>query len=725
MTMNKLLLLIFSLFVACSIEENGPTGLMVEFIREPEQTLILDRNPEFSWVVPVEAVFQTAFQIQIASSKSLLQKNETDIWDSNKIIDDNSIEISYAGDQLSDNEIYYWRVRIWDQKNDPTPFSDIQPFRTGKLEDYASSNNRFISKLIEPEKLIKNSDNNYFIDFGKDAFGTLLFQNIKSNSSDTIIVHLGEKAKGNRVDRDPGGSIRYQKVELVLDPDKEEYEIKLPANKRNTSGAAIKLPDSLGVIMPFRYCEIEDFHEELLKESIQQKTYAYYFDDRESYFESSDSILDQVWELCKYSIKATSFTGLYVDGDRERIPYEADAYINQLGHYYTDREYSMARLTNEYFIDHPTWPTEWILHTVPMFYLDYMFTGNSESLKQYYDKLKQKTLLSLARPDGLISSKNLSSEIMKELGFTDPDARLKDIVDWPPGQKNTGWQLATAEGERDGYEMVEINTVVNAFHYQNLKQMAAIAGVLNKKEDSIFFLNRAKQVKNSINEILLDYKKGIYLDGEASTHSSLHANMFPLAFDLVPDDHKESVIKFIKTRGMACSVYGSQYLLEGLYKSGEASYAMSLLTATHDRSWWNMIRSGSTISMEAWDIKYKPNTDWNHAWGAVPANIIPSGVWGIIPLEPGYSKSRIKPQLAELKTSKIMVPTIRGSIKAEFRQVEGSYEFLIDLPGNMDCEFIYPIKGNSSIYLNDEKINNYKGVLNLFPGTNRISIKPI
>jgi hypothetical protein len=129
--------------------------------------------------------------------------------------------------------------------------------------------------------------------------------------------------------------------------------------------------------------------------------------------------------------------------------------------------------------------------------------------------------------------------------------------------------------------------------------------------------------------------------------------------------------------------------------------------------------------MEAWDIKYKPNTDWNHAWGAVPANIIPSGVWGIVPVEPGYSKCRIKPQLAELKTSKIMVPTIRGSIKAEFKHVDDSYEFLIDLPGNMDCEFIYPINESSSIYLNEEIINNFKGVLNLFPGRNNISIKPI
>ena len=723
--MHKFLIIILSLFAACNIEKNGPTGLMVEFIREPEQTIILDRNPEFSWIVPVEAEFQTAYQIQIASSRSLLKKNETDIWDSSKITNKNSIEISYPGNQLFDNTTYYWRVRIWDEKDNPTSFSKIQIFRTGKFEDYATTNNRFISELIQPDQLIKNKDNNFFIDFGKDAFGTLLLQNVNVNSADTIIIYLGEKAKGDRVDRDPGGSIRYQKVELVLDPDKEEYEIKLPANKRNTSGAAINLPDSLGIIMPFRYCEIENFHGELHKENIQQKTFTYYFDDSESYFESSDSILNQVWDLSKYSIKATSFTGLYVDGDRERIPYEADAYINQLGHYYTDREYSMARRTNEYFIKYPTWPTEWILHTVPMFYMDYMFTGNTESLEHYYDKLKQKTLLSLAREDGLISSKNITSDIMSQLGFTDPDARLRDIVDWPPGQKDTGWQLATEEGERDGYEMVEINTVVNAFHYQNLKQMATIAGVLERKEDSLFFLKRARQVKNSINEKLLDSKNGIYLDGENSSHSSLHANMFPLAFDLVPDNRKESVIKFIKSRGMACSVYGSQYLLKGLYRSGEADYAMSLLTATHDRSWWNMIQSGSTISMEAWDIKYKPNTDWNHAWGAVPANIIPSGMWGIIPVEPGYSKSRIKPQLAGLKTSKILVPTIRGSIKAEFIQTVDSYEFHIELPGNMKSEFVLPIPEKSAIYFNGKRINSYKGILILLPGPNIISIKPI
>lgn len=79
---------------------------------------------------------------------------------------------------------------------------------------------------------------------------------------------------------------------------------------------------------------------------------------------TNNDTLNQIWDLCKYSIKATSFTGVYVDGDRERIPYEADALINKLFHYGVDREYAMARRSHEYLLQHSTYPTEWILQAV-------------------------------------------------------------------------------------------------------------------------------------------------------------------------------------------------------------------------------------------------------------------------------------------------------------------------------------------------------------------------
>ena len=358
-----------------------------------------------------------------------------------------------------------------------------------------------------------------------------------------------------------------------------------------------------------------------------------------------------------------------MDGDRERIPYEGDAYINQLGHYCVDREYAMARYTHEYLIQHPTWPTEWQLHSVMMAWADFMYTGETRSLELFYDDLCTKTLIDLAREDGLISTETglCTQDFERRLNLYHPryifDHGLRDLVDWPPGSFTNGGQ-----GERDNHEMLPINSVVNAFHYRALILMSRIAGALERTEDQQSFADQGEKVRETINRVLFDHKHGVYIDGENSSHASLHSNMFMLAFDIVPEERQESVVSFVKSRGMACSVYGSQFLLEALYKNNEDEYALELLIAQHDRSWWNMIQSGSTITMEAWDWKYKNNLDWNHAWGAAPANIIPRFLMGIRSLEPGYKKVLIQPQPGKLESAKIKLPSIRGDIIVQFEK---------------------------------------------------------
>jgi alpha-L-rhamnosidase len=584
---------------------------------------------------------------------------------------------------------------------------------------------KFKIEMIAPVLIEKTAIDSWFIDFGKDAFGTLVL-NLNIDKDDTLIIHLGEKLSSPRtIDRNPGGTIRYQRVKLAVSRGVNHYELTLPPDKRNTNPPAVALPPSFGVITPFRYCEIMNLTTDLVKDNIKQKAFFYSFNDDASYFTSSDTILNQIWDICKYSIKATSFCGLYIDGDRERIPYEGDALINQLSHYSVDAEYSLAKRTNEYFMSHPTWPTEWILHTVILFYYDYLYSGDPGLLTKYYDALKTKTLIDLEREDGLISvkSENNNDDLMGRLGFKDTKQRLRDIVDWPPAQKDTGWKLITAEGERDGYEMVDINTVVNAFHYYNLKLMSEMAGWLGKKDDSEFFLNRSQLVKKSINAKLFDSKKGIYTDGENSTHSSLHANMFPLAFGLVPEKYTGTVTDFIITRGMACSVYGAQHLLDGLYGAGESEYAFALLTSTAGRSWWNMIRSGSTITLEAWDMKYKPNSDWNHAWGAAPANIITRHLWGIRPVTPGFGRAIINPKLGKLLSTQIIVPTLKGAIRASYKRVSYNADlYSIDIPEGISADFVIPSKVFRSVQVNNEKTIALKGIVKLKAGHNNIEI---
>jgi hypothetical protein len=233
--------------------------------------------------------------------------------------------------------------------------------------------------------------------------------------------------------------------------------------------------------------------------------------------------------------------------------------------------------------------------------------------------------------------------------------------------------------------------VVNCFFYENMRMMAELAALMKKTEDAAFFGKMASKVKHSINEKLLDQHRGVYIDGIGSGHSSLHSNMLPLAFGIVPEEYRPSVIDFVKSRKMACSVYGAQYLLEGLFLSGEADYALELMTSTSDRSWWNMIRSGTTVTMEAWDMKYKPNSDWNHAWGAAPGNIISRHLWGITPSKPGFASVEVKPQMSDLRHSHIKVPTMKGPIHAEYRhsEAEGSF-YMITLPDDMEGMFMLP-----------------------------------
>lgn len=488
-------------------------------------------------------------------------------------------------------------------------------------------------------------------DFGRDAFGWLEADIPEGE----YVVRLGEKLDASgRIDMKPGGTIRAAETRLRTDG-RGFTRIPLIPDERNTRGVnrtthAYPIPEKFGVVMPFRYAEVLGLPAETSAISLRRQVLHWPIDMRSSSFVCSDGRLNEVHDFCKYSIWATSFTGVYVDGDRERIPYEADAYINQLGHYAIDADFEMGRRTFVFLMDHPTWPTEWAQHMIMMAWADWMYSGETNLVSMYFGRLKdEKLLLNLAREDGLLA--------------TCPDhsrADQGDIVDWPVG-------------ERDGFVFKPVNAVVNAFHYRNLREMRDIAFAIGKTEDAAFFADRADKVRESFDRAFYDAAKGLYADGEGAGHSSLHANAAALAFGLVPSDRKGRISDFLVSRGMACSVYFAQYLLEALFESGRAQEAISLMTADGDRSWLGMLAQGSTITMEAWSLKAKPNQDWNHAWGTPPLNVISRYVLGVKPLKPGFSEVAVSPQVGNLKLVEGRVPTPRGAISV--RVVEGKVEF--------------------------------------------------
>jgi hypothetical protein len=541
---------------------------------------------------------------------------------------------------------------------------------------------------VEPEVLVRTADDRWFVDFGRAAFGTIKLT-VDSPDEREIQVILGEVPEDNYgINANPGGARRYQVIPLKLSSGSHTYQVEIPTDPRNTKDFAICMPDDLFEVYPFRYCEVVGLPGTLGREDIRQVTVHYPFNDSAATFTSSSKVLNDVWDLCQYTMKATSFCGYYVDGDRERIAYEADAYINQLGHYCCDREYAMGRRTHEYLITTPTWPTEWILDSVLIAWNDFAYTGNTASLEHHYDDLKAKALTEIAREDGLITLELMNDSVLEAIHFAGRSADqfnrgIEDNPDWP-------------QAERDGFDMRPINSETNAFHYRAVTLMEKIADAVCKTEDVLWYRERASQIRNSFVEKLIDSVTGLVVDGEGSDHSSLHANMTALAFGLVPESNRERVLDHLKSKGMACSVYGSQALMEALYEAGESDYALSLLTATNERSWAHMVYDvGTTIALEAWDDRFKPNQDWNHAWGAAPASIIPRHLMGVRPLTPGFEQILIQPQPGSLEWAEITTPTIRGSVTVRFNHVPWQSLHLETVtPSNTTTRVMIPALGS-------------------------------
>lgn len=642
----------------------APRGLICELLRHPESVSITDHRPEFGFVVEsgLRGERLTAYQILVASSQEKLRSDIGDAWDSGKTSSSRTIDVEYDGVPLLPEATYFWKVRWWGTSGVASEWSTPQSFAmAADLDHYETAREPVAQTPMMPTRSVKKEDGTLFLDFGRDAFGWLEL-NVSVPQTVTVRVRLGERAAGDSVAPEPGGNIRYCEVDVELVAGARNHRVQTPRIRQNTTGAAIPLPESLGVVMPFRYVEILDAPVELDAGNVTRVTLHYPNDATESSFSSSDEVLNQVWELSKYSIVAPTFAGIYIDGDRERIPYEGDAYIQQLGHYSTDREFALARFSHEYLLQHPTEYTEWRQHSIMMAWSDWMYTGNIESLARAYDQLaRERTLEDNIVQSGLVAG-----------------SRLEDLVDWP-------------EGERDGHEFWPINTVVNAFFCHNLQLMAEMADALGKQSEGVHYRTLAARAVDALNTALFDTAQGVFVDGVGSSHSSLHSNMFPLAFGLVKKEHERSVVAFVKSRGMACSVYGAQYLLEALYRSGEADAALALLTADTDRSWVNMLRAGATITTEAWDAKYKPNLDWNHAWGAAPANIVARYLLGVRPLEPGFARSEIRPRLGNLRQAEGLVPTIRGAVRVKWDVDSPTGPRLsVELPVSMTANIAVP-----------------------------------
>jgi alpha-L-rhamnosidase len=77
--------------------------------------------------------FQSAYQIQVASSLQVLANNQGDLWDTGQVATNQASQLAYAGSALASHQACYWHVQVWDENGQPSGWSSPASWTMGIL----------------------------------------------------------------------------------------------------------------------------------------------------------------------------------------------------------------------------------------------------------------------------------------------------------------------------------------------------------------------------------------------------------------------------------------------------------------------------------------------------------------------------------------------------------------------------------------------------------------
>lgn len=132
--------------------------LTCEYIKNP---LGIDvQIPRLNWTFNSTSrnQFQSAYEIIISDNIKDIQQDKGNIWSTGKIISSENIQVEYAGTLLQSFIKYYWRVKVYNQNDEASSWSDVNFFETAML------NNDWKAKWIFDGSKNPELDEDYYKD---------------------------------------------------------------------------------------------------------------------------------------------------------------------------------------------------------------------------------------------------------------------------------------------------------------------------------------------------------------------------------------------------------------------------------------------------------------------------------------------------------------------------------------------------------------------------------
>jgi alpha-L-rhamnosidase len=492
---------------------------------------------------------------------------------------------------------------------------------------------------IKPLVVYKLNEGHYLIDFGYEITGQFKAEAF-GEAGQSVDIMCGEE-----LEEGSEGRVRYlmrcncnYKDRWILSGSKdilEHYDYKA-----------------------FRYVEVKAPDKVLRPESFCAIVRHYPMDEEKCKFESSSKLLNSIWKMCKNGVKYGS-QEVYVDcPSREKGQYLGDATVTTHSHLYLSGDLRlfkkclkdfalstyicpgiMAVAPGSFMQEIADFSLQWPLQLLNY----YQQSGDAEFLQEMYPVAEGiiKYFKKYQRADGLL-------ENVKEKW---------NLVDWPDNLRDDydfKLTLPVSEG---------CHNVINAFFCGAVKTVNKIKKILGIEFKDEFEVLREAYIKAFYNNNIK-----LFTDSTESSHTSLHANMLPLFWGLVPREAEKSVVELIRKKRLNCGVYNSYFLLKGLAKVGEYELIYELITTQEEHSWANMLKDGATTCFEAWGKDQKWNTSLCHPWASAPISVLIEEIIGLKPAKQGWEEVLFTPHIPKsLNYISIEFKTVKGIIKMEYK----------------------------------------------------------
>jgi alpha-L-rhamnosidase len=500
---------------------------------------------------------------------------------------------------------------------------------------------------------------------------------IEMDAGELMTGYLTVGVQGGR-----GSVIRMIPSECYEPEDSDPERMRNKGNREDTSGKLIGEPDVYHVagignregseeiyepfwFRTFRYVrlEIETNEEplELLYANYRETGYPL---DVKAQFQCSDKELNILWDLSVRTLKRCMHETYEDCPYYEQLQYSMDSRLMMLFTYLVSADDRMSRRTiADYYRSrqsdgmlqsrYPSTQPQ-IIPSFALYWID--------MLAEHYEYNKDHDLIVTYRP-AMLQLLDWYHERLTPEGIVGVTSnRYWTYFDWV-----TEWPFGAPPESID-----RPMYLLSLMYAASLRKAANLLRVTGWNDAASELEKRADNVCNAVRHLAWSEENQLFRDLPDTEIYSQHSQiMAVLAGVVAGEEAKRLMERTLNLQKYRVSLPYSYLLIQALKKTGLQHRIFDLW----DR-WRVFLSQGLTTLPE---MEVNPRSDC-HAWSAVPLAEFPGTILGIKPIEAGFNKILIEPQLGKLQWAKGSVATVKGMIEVDWKLDQNQFHLKAKLP---------------------------------------------